>query len=153
MTSWRLRFASGFGLAAFALALPLVRTLVDAPEFFVAHDLGRGGTMVYLVGLIKSFRFRPVLLTAEGVRVRAGFLIDQLVPFDAIVAVDAGFTGEEVRDAATLNAALLAWPNVMLRLDRPLPRRSWRSPCARSMGSSSSGSRCGRSRAADRTRG
>ena len=88
---------------------------------FVLSDVG----FVYLVGLIKSFRFRPVLLTPGGVRVRAGFLIDQLVPFDAIVAVDAGFTGEEVRDAATLNASLLAWPNVMLRLDRPLPRRSW----------------------------
>ncbi|WP_375271270.1 hypothetical protein [Sphingomonas sp.] len=88
---------------------------------FVLSDLG----FVYLVGLIKSFRYRPVLLTPVGVRVRAGLLIDQLVPFDAIVAVDARLTGEEVRDAATLNAALLAWPNVMLRLDRPLPRRSW----------------------------
>jgi hypothetical protein len=88
---------------------------------FVLSDVG----FVYLLGLIKSFRFWPVLLTPEGVRVRAGFLIDQLVPFDAIVAVDAGFTGDEVRDAATLDAALLAWPNVMLRLSRPLPRRSW----------------------------
>ncbi|WP_298092951.1 hypothetical protein [uncultured Sphingomonas sp.] len=87
---------------------------------FILSDV----SFVYLVGLIKSFRFRPVLLTPDGVRVRAGFLIDQLVPLDAIVAVEAGFTGEEVRDPATLNAALLAWPNVMLRLDRPLHRRS-----------------------------
>ncbi|MBX3284542.1 MAG: hypothetical protein KF703_04290, partial [Actinobacteria bacterium] len=49
---WLIRFASAFGLAGFALALPLVRTLVEAPEFFVAHDLGRGGTVAYLVGLI-----------------------------------------------------------------------------------------------------
>ena len=87
---------------------------------FVLSDVG----FVYLVGLIKSFRFRPVLLTPEGVRVRAGFLIDQLVPLDAIIAIECGFTGEEVRDPATLNAALLAWPNIMLRLDRPLHRRS-----------------------------
>lgn len=87
---------------------------------FILSDVG----FVYLVGLIKSFRFRPVLLTPEGVRVRAGFLIDQLVPLDAIVAVEGGFTGEEVRDPETFNAALLAWPNIMLRLDRPLPRRS-----------------------------
>lgn len=87
---------------------------------FVLSDVG----FVYLVGLIKSFRFRPVLLTPEGVRVRAGFLIDQLVPLDAIVAIEGGFTGEEVRDPATLNAALLAWPNIMLLLDRPLHRRS-----------------------------
>lgn len=87
---------------------------------FILSDVG----FVYLVGLIKSFRFRPVLLTPEGVRVRAGFLIDQLVPLDAIVAVEGGFTGEEVRYPDTFNAALLAWPNIMLRLDRPLPRRS-----------------------------
>ncbi|TCP65598.1 hypothetical protein [Sphingomonas sp. PP-CE-1G-424] len=87
---------------------------------FVLSDVG----FVYLAGLIKSFRFRPVLLTPEGVRVRAGFLIDQLVPLDAIVAIEGGFTGKEVRDPATLNAALLAWPNIMLRLGRPLPRRS-----------------------------
>ena len=87
---------------------------------FVLSDVG----FVYLVGLIKSFRFRPVLLTPEGVRVRAGFLIDQLVPLDAIVAIEGGFTGEEVRDPATLNTALLAWPNIILRLDRPLHRRS-----------------------------
>ena len=57
-------------------------------------------------------------------RAGAGFLIDQLVPLGAIVAVEGGFTGEEVRDSDTFNAALLAWPNIMLRLDRPLPRRS-----------------------------
>ena len=87
---------------------------------FVLSDVG----FVYLVGLIKSFRFRPVLLTPDSVRVRAGFLIDQLVPLDAITAVEGSFTGEEVRDPATLNAALLAWPNIMLRLNRPLHRRS-----------------------------
>lgn len=87
---------------------------------FILSDVG----FVYLVGLIKSFRFRPVLLTPEGVRVRAGFLIDQLVPLDIIDGIEGAFTGEEVRDPATLNAALLAWPNIMLRLSRPLDRRS-----------------------------
>lgn len=89
---------------------------------FILSDVG----FVYLVGLIKSFRFRPVLLTPQGVRVRAGFLIDELIPFDAIVAVESGFSGDVVRDQATLNAALLAWPNVLLHLDRPLHRWSLR---------------------------
>ena len=93
---------------------------IGAIVMFVLSDLG----FVYLLGLIKSFRFRPVLLMPEGVRVRAGILIDQLVPLDAIVAVESGFTGEEVRDPGTLNTALLAWPNIMLRLDRPMHRRS-----------------------------
>lgn len=93
-----------------------------AVVMFVVSDIG----FVYLVGLIKSFRFRPVLVTAEGVRVRAGFLIDRLIPFDTIVAVEEVCSGAAVRDPATLNAALLlAWPNVLLRLDPPLPRPGW----------------------------
>lgn len=87
---------------------------------FLVSDMG----FVYLVGLIKSFRYRPVLLTPEGVRIRAGFLIDQFVPFEAMAAIEGDVTGEEVRAPATLNAALLAWPNVILRLRHPQPRRA-----------------------------
>ncbi len=92
---------------------------------FVLSDLG----FVYVVGLIKSLRYRPVLLTREGVRVRAGFAIDQFVPFEAIAGVTLTISGEEVRAPETLNAALLAWPNVLIRLNAPLERRKgppWR---------------------------
>ncbi|WP_174279847.1 hypothetical protein [Sphingomonas bacterium] len=87
---------------------------------FVLSDLG----LVYLVGLIKSFRFRPVLLTPDGVCVRAGILINQPIPLDLIVDVETGFSGEAVRDPATLNAALLAWPNILLKLNGSVGRRS-----------------------------
>ncbi len=89
---------------------------------FVLSDVG----LVYVIGLIKSFRFRPVLVTAEGVRVRAGFLIDRLIPFDAIAGIDTAFEGTTVKAPTTLNAALLAWPNVLIRLHgAPLSHR-WR---------------------------
>jgi hypothetical protein len=92
---------------------------------FVVSDLG----FVYLLGLIKSFRFRPVLLTPEGVIIRAGFVIDETVPLEAITCVETAFSGDAVRDPATLNAALLAWPNILVRLDRPMQRRAFlRSP-------------------------
>jgi len=81
--------------------------------------------LVYLVGLIKSFRFRPVLITAEGVRIRAGLAIDQPIPLESIAAVETAIAGAEVNDRATLNAALLAWPNILLRLDPPIARRSF----------------------------
>ena len=87
---------------------------------FVISDVG----LVYLIGLIKSFRFKPVLLTPEGVRVRAGFLIDELIPLSTIAGVQTSFAGDDVRDPTTLNAALLAWPNILLKLDEPLSRRS-----------------------------
>lgn len=87
---------------------------------FVISDVG----LVYLIGLIKSFRFRPVLITPEGVRIRAGLLIDQAIPLEAIVSVETTISSDEVRDPATLNGALLAWPNILIRLNRPLERRS-----------------------------
>ena len=86
---------------------------------FVISDAG----FVYLVGFIKSFRFRPVLLTPDAVRVRAGFLIDRSIPLSAIGRIETNFSGDRVRDPATLNASLLAWPNIILHLDQPIARR------------------------------
>jgi hypothetical protein len=81
--------------------------------------------LVYLIGLIKSFRYRPVLITAQGVRIRAGLAIDQSIPLERIARVETAIAGADIRDPATLNAALLAWPNILLRIDPPIARRSW----------------------------
>lgn len=96
---------------------------IAAGVMFVVSDIG----FIYLIGFIKSFRFRPILLMPQGVRVRAGFLIDQFVPLEAIAGVESSFSfaGDKIRDPATLNAALLAWPNILLQLNRPMPRRSF----------------------------
>jgi hypothetical protein len=40
-----------FGLTVFALGLPLVRVLVPHPEFFIAHGLGRGEVVGYVLVL------------------------------------------------------------------------------------------------------
>lgn len=94
-----------------------------AVAMFVLSDLG----LVYLVGLVKSFRFRPILLDSDGLRVRAGFLIDVAVPIERIAQVTMAIDGAEIRDPATLNAALLAWPNVVVHLNAPLPHGpAWR---------------------------
>lgn len=87
---------------------------------FALSDVG----LIYLVGLIKSFRFRPILMTPEGIHVRTGLLIDQVISLDAIAGVETSFTGTDIHAPETFNAALLAWPNVLLRLDKPLSRHS-----------------------------
>ncbi|WP_294235904.1 hypothetical protein [uncultured Sphingomonas sp.] len=90
---------------------------------FVVSDV----SLLYLIGLIKSLRLAPVLLTPAGVRVRAGILVDRTIPYDMITAVDAHPDGDMVRAPDSWNVALLAWPNLLLRLDPPLPPRSrWR---------------------------
>lgn len=49
---WGSRFAAGVGLAAFALSLPIIRLLADAPEFFIAHGLAPAGTAWFLLAVI-----------------------------------------------------------------------------------------------------
>lgn len=93
---------------------------------FVLSDVG----LIYVIALIKSFRLRPVLLTPEGVRVRAGLLIDRFVSYDAIAGLETSFDSVLVKDKATLNAGLLAWPNLVLRLHDPLPGRRPRTAIA-----------------------
>ncbi|WP_022673303.1 hypothetical protein [Novosphingopyxis baekryungensis] len=93
---------------------------VGAIVLFVLSDVG----FIYMIGIIKSFRYRPVLFTPDGVQLRTGLLIDRFIPFDSIAAVETGFSGERVRDPGTLNAALMAWPNIILRLNVPLEHRS-----------------------------
>lgn len=41
-----------FGLAVFAISFPLVRILVDAPEFFIAHEVSPRGTVLFFVALV-----------------------------------------------------------------------------------------------------
>ena len=53
--------ASVFGLALFAIALPLVRVLADAPEFLIAHRLDVPGTLIFFGALIVAI---PALLAA-----------------------------------------------------------------------------------------
>ncbi|WP_044564404.1 hypothetical protein [Azospirillum sp. B4] len=82
-------------------------------------------SVVYLLGLTKSLRLRPVLLTPQGVRIRFGILADRLIAYDAIV---------DVRDGAGLtkrgpeNHSPLLAPNVALTLATPLERRRFLRP-------------------------
>lgn len=90
---------------------------------FVISDV----SLLYLIGLIRSLRLSPVLLTETGVRLRAGLLVDRTIPYAAIAAVTANPDGETVRALDSWNIALLAWPNMLIRLSEPLPPRSrWR---------------------------
>ncbi len=120
----------GTFLALSAIEIAVYHVLVGhwsqtaAVIMFIVSDIG----FIYLVGLIKSFRFRPVLVTPDAVRIRTGLLIDQSVPLDAIARIETSFDGDSVRDPATLNAALMAWPkgsktysSIAFRLDDPEP--------------------------------
>jgi hypothetical protein len=87
---------------------------------FLLSDLA----LIYLVGLLKSFRLRPVLASDTGVRVRTGILIERHVAWDDIAAVRTAFDSAEIRRAGTEDAALLAWPNILIQFKSPRPAPS-----------------------------
>ncbi|MEA1650748.1 hypothetical protein UAJ10_17210 [Nitrospirillum sp. BR 11164] len=82
---------------------------------FAVGDVG----FIYLLGLTKSFRLHPVLLTPQGVRIRFGLLADRLVPYEAIAHVGAA-DGLERRGPE--NLCRLVAPNVALTLVVPETR-------------------------------
>ncbi|MEC4592675.1 hypothetical protein VPG91_16850 [Nitrospirillum amazonense] len=83
---------------------------------FAVGDIG----FIYLLGLTKSLRLRPVLLTPQGVRIRFGLLVDRLIPYDAIAHVG---TADGLERRGAENLSRLVAPNVALTLAVPEARR------------------------------
>jgi hypothetical protein len=79
-------------------------------------------TIAWIVGIILSFRSRPVCI-ADGVLVmRAGALKSIAVPLDRVAGLRDGWSAADLKRPDTLNLALLAWPNVFVELTEPLAR-------------------------------
>lgn len=77
----------------------------------------------WLVGGITSMRRRPVLLDGERLLMRAGWLKRAEAPLADVAGLVEGWDGALVRARGTLNLALVAYPNVVVALRRPLPGR------------------------------
>jgi len=80
-------------------------------------------TLVWVVLLIRSFPRLPVLVDAQGVTMRVGTLTSVRVPEAHIAGLRTSWPSEALKDRAVLNLAMINYPNVMLDLDPPLPRR------------------------------
>jgi hypothetical protein len=77
-----------------------------------------------LVRAIVSFDRLPVIVDADQAVLRVGTLREAIVPRADIAAVRlGGWIAAEVKRRSTVNLALIAWPNVMVDLVRPLPGR------------------------------
>jgi len=85
-------------------------------------------TIAWLVILIRSFGRFPVLVGDETVAMRAGFLIRIEIPRASVAAVRGAFTRAELKQPDVLNLALLAFPNLLVELDAPVPHGRRRRP-------------------------
>lgn len=78
--------------------------------------------IVYLVVIAASLRLLPVLVDAEGVRVRLGLLLDQRFDWDVVATAEPA-TGLASRGPDVLRATTLTPANVRLTLHRPVRAR------------------------------
>lgn len=77
----------------------------------------------WIVALIRSMKPLPVLLTPGGLTMRVGGFRSVTVPLDDIAGLRSSWDAGVVKARGTLNLALVAYPNVVVDLHRPLPGR------------------------------
>ena len=79
--------------------------------------------IVWLVLLIRSMKRLPVVVERDRLVMRTGSLIAVEVAGTNISAVRMNFVSEALKSASVLNFALLSYPNVLVELREPFPRR------------------------------
>lgn len=79
--------------------------------------------VLWLVLAIRAMRRLPVELDAERLVMQTGRIKRIEVPATAISEVETTFDATTVKDGATLNLALIAYPNVVVVLDPPYQGR------------------------------
>lgn len=79
--------------------------------------------LIWVVLVIRSFRAMPVRIADGQLHWPAGRLRTVAVPLAQVKGLLGRIDGALVKDRATFNAALMAWPNVMVELADPLPGR------------------------------
>ncbi|MEN2791465.1 hypothetical protein ABC974_17645 [Sphingomonas oligophenolica] len=95
----------------FMHARPIIKWIV-----FAVDDIG----LLYLLAFILSLPKLPVLVSREGLRVRAGVLVDQWIPMEEIASAGRVISLAAEDKSRMLKASLMAYPNVIVTLKRPL---------------------------------
>lgn len=78
-------------------------------------------TIGWLIALLVSFKRLPVLVGPEEVVMRVGTMHGFNIPAGQVARLRTNFTSEDVKRPGIADLCLLAYPNVLLDLDPPLP--------------------------------
>ena len=81
------------------------------------------GLLVALVGLLRSFRHRPITLTEGVLTLRTGARLVFAVSVADIAGFRQHWSGEDLKRRTVLNMALASWPNIVIDLKRPIERQ------------------------------
>lgn len=97
----------------------LVGFFMGATAAYLVFGLSVLG-LLYVVGLVNSLAKLPLLVGPDGVRVRAGTLVDHWLPLERIAGATSVTNCGDLKRPGFLKASLLAYPNVLIELDPPL---------------------------------
>ena len=81
------------------------------------------GSILWLVGAIRSFRRLPVLVTPDALVMRTGTLRSVTVPLADVAGLREHWDAAALKQRNVLNLALIAYPNVVVDLRTPRPGR------------------------------
>jgi hypothetical protein len=120
---WAFIFVSAIELFVLHLLLPweTIRIIADVLSLW---------GLVWMLGMLASFKVYPHLVSESGLRVRRGVSVDLTVPWDAIAAIEVRERGRDKSRAlqldrdeqsTVLNVVVASRTNVDLTLRRPLP--------------------------------
>lgn len=86
-----------------------------SPTLALVLTVGHIYTLYFGLSQAMAMKHRPMLLSAEGLRLRSGLLFDQLIPWDAIASIDtASLISLSERKPGRLNIGLFGHANLLI---------------------------------------
>jgi hypothetical protein len=89
------------------------------PWIAAAASLVTGGSVLWLIAMIRSFPNLPVIVGPDGVTMRVGRFRAAQVAAANVAGLRGGWSAETLKQRDVLNMALIAYPNVVLELREP----------------------------------
>ena len=109
------------------VALASIELIVD--QLLIAHwsrpvalalSVLTFGSVAWLIGVIRSFRRLPVIVTPDTLVMRAGSFVGATVPLASVAGLREHWDAAALKRRGVLKLSLIAYPNVIVDLRRPV---------------------------------
>ena len=82
-----------------------------------------GAGVLWLIGVIRSFRRLPVLIKDDRLVMRVGTLARIDVPLAQVAGLRESWDAAALKRSGVRKLSLIAWPDIVVDIDPPLPGR------------------------------
>lgn len=105
------------------LVTHLVVSLLVGRIVAIVLSLASLAAIGWIVAVIASMKRLPVLLDDKVLTMRVGRMKSVAVPVGTIVGLRSGWTAADLKQRSVLQLSLVAYPNIVVDLQTPLPGR------------------------------